>query len=46
MQSLTHAFLSQSQLKPPPFAFKVTGPDLCLGHLYTVGNRSNEHRAG
>ncbi len=43
--SLQRALLSTSQLKPPPFKYEVSGPSLCPGHLYTVGNRSDEHRA-
>jgi hypothetical protein len=43
--SLQRALLSPSQLKLPPFAYAVSGPSLCPGCLYTVGNRSDAQRA-
>lgn len=42
---LQRKLLSPSQIKSPPFAFKVSGPSLCPGHLYVIGNRSDEQRA-
>ena len=45
MSKPTHAFLSQSQIKLPPFKYEVSGPGLCPGRLYRVESRSDEHRA-
>ncbi len=42
--SLERALLSTSQLKLPPFKYEVSGPSLCPGRLYTLNNRSDEHR--